>query len=106
MDEPTSSMDAQSESAFLRHLHAACGHCTLVMVTHRPAVLDLVTRVLVIDAGRVVLDGPKAKVLAALSGRAGGTPPAPAAASAPPADASPSTADAGAASTPVTEAVA
>jgi ATP-binding cassette, subfamily C, bacterial LapB len=79
MDEPTSSMDAQSESAFLRQLHAACGHCTLVMVTHRPAVLDLVTRVIVIDAGRVVLDGPKAKVLAALSGQATPVPPMPAA---------------------------
>lgn len=73
MDEPTSSMDAQSEAAFLRHLHAACGHCTLVLVTHRPAVLDLVTRVIVIDGGRVVLDGPKARVLAALSGQHGPT---------------------------------
>jgi ATP-binding cassette subfamily C protein LapB len=85
MDEPTSSMDAQSESAFLRQLHAACGHCTLVMVTHRPAVLDLVTRVMVVDAGRVVLDGPKAKVLAALSGQAAGAQPAPAATATPPA---------------------
>lgn len=68
MDEPTSSMDAQSEVAFLRQLKAACGDCTLVMVTHRPAVLELVQRVLVVDNGRVVLDGPKAQVLAALSG--------------------------------------
>ena len=68
MDEPTSSMDAQSEVAFLRQLHQACGGCTLVMVTHRPAVLELVNRVLVVDAGRVVMDGPKPQVLAALSG--------------------------------------
>ena len=68
MDEPTSSMDAQSEVAFLRQLKGACGDCTLVMVTHRPAVLELVQRVVVVDAGRVVLDGPKAQVLAALSG--------------------------------------
>jgi ATP-binding cassette subfamily C protein LapB len=38
------------------------------MVTHRPAVLELVTRIVVVDAGRVVMDGPKAQVLAALSG--------------------------------------
>jgi ATP-binding cassette subfamily C protein LapB len=50
------------------------GTRTLVMVTHRPAVLDLVTRVVVIDAGKVVLDGPKNLVLAALSGA---VPPAP-----------------------------
>jgi len=68
MDEPTSSMDAQSEVAFLRQLKEACGNCTLVMVTHRPAVLELVSRVVVIDGGRVVMDGPKPQVLAALSG--------------------------------------
>ena len=69
MDEPTSSMDAQSEVAFLRQLRQACGGCTLVMVTHRPAVLELVDRVVAVDAGRVVMDGPKDQVLAALSGQ-------------------------------------
>lgn len=69
MDEPTSSMDAQSELAFLRQLQRAAGDCTLVMVTHRPAVLELVRRVVVVDGGRVVLDGPRDKVLAALQGR-------------------------------------
>jgi len=68
MDEPTSSMDAQSEVAFLRQLRSACGGCTLVMVTHRPAVLELVRRVVVVDQGRVVMDGAKDAVLAALSG--------------------------------------
>jgi ATP-binding cassette subfamily C protein LapB len=69
MDEPTSSMDAQSEALFLRQLKDACGDCTLLVVTHRPALLELVDRVLVIDAGRLVMDGPKAQVLAALSGQ-------------------------------------
>ena len=68
MDEPTSSMDAQSEVAFLRQLNEAAAGCTLVVVTHRPAVLELVQRIVVVDAGRVVMDGPKAAVLAALSG--------------------------------------
>lgn len=68
MDEPTSSMDAQSEIAFLRQLRDAAGTCTLVVVTHRPAVLELVTRIIVVDAGRPVLDGPRDQVLAALSG--------------------------------------
>ena len=68
MDEPTSSMDAQSEVAFLRQLKEAANGCTLVVVTHRPAVLELVQRIIVIDAGKVVMDGPKAQVLAALSG--------------------------------------
>jgi ATP-binding cassette subfamily C protein LapB len=76
MDEPTSSMDAQSEVAFLRQLKEACGRCTLVMVTHRPAVLELVSRVVVVDGGRVVMDGPKDQVLAALSGQRPATPAA------------------------------
>jgi ATP-binding cassette, subfamily C, bacterial LapB len=75
MDEPTSSMDAQSEVAFLRQLKQACGDCLLVMVTHRPAVLELVNRVVVVDAGRVVLDGPKDQVLAALNGSRPAPPP-------------------------------
>jgi ATP-binding cassette subfamily C protein LapB len=69
MDEPTSSMDAQSELLFLQRLKAATGQRTLVVVTHRPAVLELVTRLVVVDAGRIVMDGPKAQVLAALSGQ-------------------------------------
>jgi ATP-binding cassette subfamily C protein LapB len=68
MDEPTSSMDAQSEVMFLRQLNEAAGKRTLIMVTHRPAVLELAQRVIVVDGGRIVLDGPKAQVLAALSG--------------------------------------
>ena len=55
MDEPTSSMDAQSELAFLRQLHESARGCTLVMVTHRPAVLELVQRIIVVDAGKVVM---------------------------------------------------
>ena len=79
MDEPTSSMDAQSEVAFLRQLKEACGRCTLVMVTHRPAVLELVNRIVVVDSGKVVMDGPKDQVLAALSGqRPAAAPAAPA----------------------------
>ena len=82
MDEPTSSMDAQSEVAFLRQLKESAGNCTLVMVTHRPAVLELVNRVVVVDAGRIVLDGPKEQVLAALSGQRPAAPPGPATAGA------------------------
>jgi len=69
MDEPTSSMDAQSEVMFLRQLREAAGNCTLIMVTHRPAVLELVNRVVVIDSGKVALDGPKEQVLNVLAGK-------------------------------------
>ena len=67
MDEPTSAMDSQTEALFLEHLRRASQGQTLVVVTHRPSLLKLVDRVIVIDAGKVVADGPKAAVMAALS---------------------------------------
>ncbi len=69
LDEPTSSMDAQAESSFIQHLKSAVASRTLVVVTHRPALLDVVDRIIVVDGGRVVADGPKAVVLAALAGQ-------------------------------------
>lgn len=83
MDEPTSSMDAQSEIQFLQRLQAAAGQRTLVMVTHRPAVLALVNRLIVVDGGKVIMDGPKAQVLAALGGQPPGAAPPGAAGPAP-----------------------
>jgi len=77
LDEPTSSMDAQAEGSFIRHLKTAVGERTLVVVTHRPALLDVVDRVIVVDGGKILADGPKAQVLAALAGQrpqAGPTP--------------------------------
>ena len=68
MDEPTSAMDSQTEAQFLQHLQRATQGQTLVVVTHRPSLLALVDRVIVIDAGKVVTDGPKAVVMAALRG--------------------------------------
>ena len=69
LDEPTSSMDAQAENSFIQHLKTAVGDRTLVVVTHRPALLDVVNRVVVVEAGRILADGPKAQVLAMLAGQ-------------------------------------
>jgi ATP-binding cassette subfamily C protein LapB len=60
LDEPTSAMDVQTETDVVARLNAALGDSTLVLITHRPSLLDLVDRVIVIDQGAVVLDGPKA----------------------------------------------
>lgn len=69
MDEPTSSMDAQSEASFINHLRSAVHGQTLIVVTHRPALLDVVDRIIVVDSGKILADGPKAKVLAMLAGQ-------------------------------------
>ncbi|WP_124379033.1 type I secretion system permease/ATPase [Pseudomonas synxantha] len=75
LDEPTSAMDTQTEALFLEHLKRATEGQALVVVTHRPSLLALVDRIVVVDDGKVVADGPKAEILAKLSG----TPEAPAA---------------------------
>ncbi|MEY4752716.1 MAG: hypothetical protein RJA44_391, partial [Pseudomonadota bacterium] len=69
MDEPTSSMDAQTEQQFIQQLRGLIGGSTLVVVTHRPALLELVDRIVVVDNGRIVVDGPKQAVLTALAGQ-------------------------------------
>lgn len=59
MDEPTSSMDAQNEAEVIARLKTEAAGRTLVVVTHRPSLLELVDRVIVIDQGKVAFDGPK-----------------------------------------------
>lgn len=67
MDEPTSAMDTQTESLFLKRLWGATQNQTMVIVTHRYSLLEQVDRIIVMDEGKVVMDGPKADVLATLS---------------------------------------
>jgi len=69
LDEPTSLLDNNSEIKVLQGLQQLTQGRTLVLVTHRPQVLALVDRLIVLDAGKVVADGPKADVLRALQYR-------------------------------------
>ncbi|MDR2450867.1 MAG: type I secretion system permease/ATPase [Candidatus Accumulibacter sp.] len=71
-DEPTSAMDFSTESAFKERLNRHAAHKTLVVVTHRTSLIDLATRIIVVDDGRIVADGPREKVIRALqSGQVG-----------------------------------
>jgi len=72
LDEPTSAMDAQAEASFVKHLKTVADNKTLVVVTHRPAILEVVDLIAVVEAGRVIAFGPKGQVMAALAG--GGKP--------------------------------
>ncbi len=69
LDEPSSAMDNRTEEQFKARLAAALGPRTLILVTHRGSLLSLVDRLIVMDQGRIVADGPKAEVLNALAGR-------------------------------------
>jgi ATP-binding cassette subfamily C protein LapB len=66
LDEPTGSMDNSSEEHIRRELTNVVDGKTLILITHRASLLDLVERVIVVDAGQIVADGPKAQVLEAL----------------------------------------
>lgn len=66
LDEPTSSMDHKSEQSIKEQLQEYCQDKTLVLVTHRMSLLDLVDRLIVIDRGKIVADGPKVQVMEAL----------------------------------------
>ncbi|WP_395020044.1 type I secretion system permease/ATPase [Dongia sp.] len=66
LDEPTSSMDNSTENTFKTRLGEIVPGKTLLLVTHRNSMLSLVDRLIVLDRGKVVADGPKAGVLDAL----------------------------------------
>lgn len=68
LDEPTSHMDNTTESVVLKRLYEYTRDKTLILITHKASMLELVERLIVMDEGRVVLDGKKEKVLAALQG--------------------------------------
>lgn len=70
LDEPTSSMDHATEQAFIHHLKAFAQGKTVILATHKPALLELVDRLIVLDGGRVAADGPRDLVLKALTRQA------------------------------------
>ena len=61
-DEPTSSMDNKTESSLKKKLKKIIEGKTLILITHRASLLDLVDRIIVIDSGVVIADGPTARV--------------------------------------------
>lgn len=72
LDEPTSHMDNSSEEQLRQRLLAWVPGKTLLLVTHRTSMLSLVDRLLVLDNGKIVADGPKDAVIDALrKGRIG-----------------------------------
>lgn len=70
LDEPTGSMDAVTETRIVNLLReVAASGATLIATTHKTALLPLFDRLIVLQGGRILLDGPRDAVLAKLSGR-------------------------------------
>ena len=71
LDEPTGSLDTQTELYFIEHLKTALApDQTLIVATHRHNMLSILDRLLVIDGGRIIADGPRDQVLATLQNAA------------------------------------
>ena len=72
LDEPTGSMDTQTEQYFIDRLKKALApQQTLVVATHRHNMLSIVDRLIVIDSGRIIADGPRDQVLGHLTAASG-----------------------------------
>lgn len=67
LDEPTASLDETSEQSLIRNLSRWSSGRTLIVATHRPSILSLVDRILLVDNGKLMLDDSREKVLAKLS---------------------------------------
>ena len=76
LDEPTASMDSDLERFVMGRLASHLRQdAVLVIVTHKAALLQHVSRILVVDRGRLALDGPRDAVLARLAAPASPPPP-------------------------------
>jgi ATP-binding cassette subfamily C protein LapB len=63
LDEPTSALDSQAEAEMIARLRRATDGRTLLLVTHRMSMLKLVDRIIVLDRGRIVLDGHPTEII-------------------------------------------
>jgi ATP-binding cassette subfamily C protein LapB len=72
LDEPTGAMDNQTEALFIESLRKGLepGQ-TLIVSTHRTQMLSIVDRLLVIDQGAIIADGPRDAILSQMAGRVG-----------------------------------
>lgn len=73
MDEPTNAMDQTTESQLINALKEELEEKTLLLVTQKFSVLDLTERVIVMHYGKLIMDGPKTKVIAQLQGGSSGS---------------------------------
>lgn len=63
MDEPTSDMDLASENRFIQRMEQFMPKKTLILITHRHSVLKLVNRIVILEAGQIIADGPKDEII-------------------------------------------
>lgn len=65
LDEPSAGLDPDSERQFAQRLKAHLGEATVLMITHSPALIETVDRLIVLENGRIVIDGPRSQMFKA-----------------------------------------
>ena len=65
-DEPTNAMDMQAEIAFKSYVENEIEGKTFILITHKHTMLEMVDRLILLDQGRLIMDGPREEVVAAL----------------------------------------
>jgi len=73
LDEPTASMDPASENRLMKRLEAVTRDRTTILITHKGSMLSLVSKIILIDRGRIVAYGPKDEIIRKLQARQFGT---------------------------------
>lgn len=68
MDEPTNAMDQLSENRLIANLKSYLEDKTAILITQKNTILPLVERIIVMNEGKIYLDGPREQVLAKLAG--------------------------------------
>jgi ATP-binding cassette, subfamily C, bacterial LapB len=69
LDEPTSAMDNQTEQGLIQRLAVELKDRTVLLVTHRMPLLALVDRIILMDQGRLIADGPRDAILKQIGGK-------------------------------------
>ena len=67
LDEPTSALDKANENLLKNNLLKSTSKKTLLLITHRTSMLDIVDRIIVVEGGKVVADGPKKDIINSLT---------------------------------------
>ncbi len=73
LDEPTASMDPASENRLMKRLEIVTKDRTTILITHKGSMLSLVTKILLIDRGKIIAYGPKDEIIKKLQARQFGT---------------------------------
>ncbi|MDX9960453.1 MAG: type I secretion system permease/ATPase [Aliarcobacter sp.] len=70
LDEPTNMMDELSENVFKKKVQMIVEDKTVIIITHKPSLLSIVDRLIVIEDGKIIADGPKEKIVASFGAKA------------------------------------